>query len=90
MKYYSTQRPVAPGTFPKPDGNKVLEIVNFDKRQYCEEASRDCWGYIEYEHPLTEKQAADYELVREQLLDFRQRYMACAGTSFLRTFATAK
>lgn len=31
----------------------------------------------------------DYELVREQLLDFTQRYMVCAGTSFLRTFATA-
>ena len=31
----------------------------------------------------------DYELVREQLLNFKQRYMACAGTSFLRTFATA-
>ena len=34
MKYYSTQHPIAPGTFPKPDGNKVIEIVNFDKRQY--------------------------------------------------------
>ncbi len=32
MKYYSTQRPVAQGTFPKPDGNRVIEIVNFDKR----------------------------------------------------------
>ena len=89
MKYYSTQRPVAPGTFPKPEGNKVLEIVNFDEQQYCKEAGRDCWGYIEYERPLTEKQAVDYELVREQLLNFKQRYMACAGTSFLRTFATA-
>ena len=89
MKYYSTQRPVAPGTFPKPDGNKVIEIVNFDERQYCKEAGRDCWGYIEYEHPLSEKQAVDYELVREQLLDFTQRYMAGAGTSVLRTFATA-
>ena len=89
MKYYSTQRPFALGTFPKPEDNKVLEIVNFDERKYCEEAGRDCWGYIEYEHPLTEKQAVDYELVRELLLDFKQRYMACAGTSFLRTFATA-
>ena len=59
MRYYSTHRPVAPGTFPKPDGNKVIEIVNFDKRQYCREAGRDCWGYIEYEHPLSEKQAVD-------------------------------
>lgn len=90
MKYYSTQCPVAPGTFPKPEGNRVLEIVNFGERQYCSEAGRDCWGYIEYKSPLTEKQVVDYELVREQLLDFRQRYMAGAGTSFLRTFATAE
>ena len=38
---------------------------------------------------MSEKQAADYELVREQLLDFKQRYMVGAGTSVLRTFATA-
>ena len=90
MKYYSTQRPIAPGTFPKPEGNRVLGIVNFDERQYCRGVDRDCWGYIEYESPLTEKQAVDYELVREQLLDFSQRYMAGAGTAILRTFATAK
>lgn len=89
MKYFSTQRLVAPGTFPIPEGNKVLEIVNFDERKYCQESGRDCWGYIEYEHPLTEKQAVEYELVREQLLDFGQRYMVGAGTSILRTFATA-
>ena len=89
MKYFSTQRPIAPGPFPKPEGNRVLEIHNYDERTYCEEAGRDCWGYIEYEYPLTEKQAVDYELIREQLLDFKQRYMACAGASFLRTFATA-
>ena len=89
MKYYSTQRPVAPGTFPKPEGNKVLEIVNFDELRYCREAGCDCWGYIEYEHPLSEKQAVDYELVREQLLDFKQRYKVGSGTSTLRTFSTA-
>ena len=36
MKYYSTQCPVAPGTFPKPEGNKVLEIVNFDEHNIVE------------------------------------------------------
>ena len=90
MRYYSTQRPVAPGTFPKPKGNRILEIHNFDKRIYCEEPDRDCWGYIDYEKPLTEKEANDYELVRERALDFNQRYMAGSGTSCLRTFATAK
>jgi hypothetical protein len=89
MRYYSTQRPVGPGTFPQPKENKVLEIVNFDERTYCKESGRDCCGYIDYEKPLSEKEAVSYELVREQLLDFSQRYMATSGTSFLRTFATA-
>lgn len=89
MRYYSTQRPVTPGSFPKPAGNKVLEIVNFDEKTYCKEADRDCWGYIDYEKPLSEKEANAYELVRELLLDFSQRYMATSGTSILRTFATA-
>ena len=70
MRYYSPQRPVTPGSFPKPEGNRILEIHNFDKRTYCREAGRDCWGYIDYEKPLTEKEASAYELVREQPLGF--------------------
>ncbi len=62
MKYYSTQRPAAPGTFPKPAGNKVLEIVNFDELKYCPESGRDCWGYVEYERPLSEEEMQGWEL----------------------------
>ena len=29
MRYYSTQRPLGPGTYPKPQGNAVKEAVNF-------------------------------------------------------------
>ncbi len=90
MKYYSTQHPIVQGTFPEPSGNRVLQIVNFGEKTYCTESDRDCWGYIEYEKPLTEMVAVIYGLVREQLLDFSQRYMATSGTSFLRTFSTAK
>lgn len=89
MRYYSTQQLIVPGTFPIPQDNKVLEIVNFNARTYCRESGRDCWGFINYEKPLSEKEAADYELVRERLLDFSQRYMVGSGTSILRTFATA-
>lgn len=89
MRYYSTQRPVAPGTFPKPKGNRILEIHNFEEKTCCSEPGRDCWGYIDYEKPLSEKEASAYELVRERLLDFSQRYMAASGTNILRTFATA-
>lgn len=63
MKYYSTQRPVMPGGYPK--SQKVLEIRNFDARQYVENIGREAWGWIEYNQPLTEKEAADYELMPE-------------------------
>jgi len=60
-KYYSTQRPVDIGTFPKSDGGPV-QIVNFDKREYAANATFRAWGYLAYDTPLTEKQIADYEL----------------------------
>ena len=62
-RYYSSQRPVMPGSFPKPVGNRVLEIVNFDERKYCDEILRSAWGYIEYENPLDEDEARRYELI---------------------------
>lgn len=65
MKYYSTQRPVTPGSFPKPVGNRIIEIVNFDSREEVEAIGRNAWGYIEYENPLTEQQARSYELTPE-------------------------
>lgn len=41
MRYYSTQRPVGPGTFPKLPENKVLEVHNFDAKTFCEEIVAD-------------------------------------------------
>jgi len=63
MKYFSTQRPVAPGSFPKPNGNKVVEIHNYNDRIFCEEINREAWGYVVYKKALAEKEAAAYELV---------------------------
>lgn len=63
MRYYSTQRPIMPGSYPKPSSNTVLEIVNFDARTYCDEIRREAWGYIEYKLPLTPETATDYELL---------------------------
>ncbi|WP_298029643.1 hypothetical protein [uncultured Dysosmobacter sp.] len=60
-RYYSVMRPIAPGTFPRTQ--TVKEVVNFDSRRYIPEISREAWGYIDYVGPLTERQAADYELV---------------------------
>ena len=63
MRYYSTQRPIMPGGFPKPQGNKVLNIENFDSRQTVDEIGRQAWGWIEYERPLSPVLARDWELV---------------------------
>lgn len=60
-RYYSTQRPVDIGTFPKTE-NGPLYLVNFDKRESVEQGRFLAWGYLVYDAPLTEKQIGDYEL----------------------------
>ena len=44
-KYYSTQRPVDIGTFPKPAGNEPDEIENYDKRVPVEGGAFLAWGH---------------------------------------------
>ena len=52
-KYYSTQRPVDIGTFPKPPHNAPDEIVNYDQRVPVEGSA--FWrGASDYTKPLTE------------------------------------
>lgn len=60
-KYYSTQRPVDIGTFPKTE-NGPAKIINFDKREEVESGRFRAWGYLLYSAPLTQKQMDDYEL----------------------------
>lgn len=60
-KYYSTQRPVDIGTFPKTE-NGPTKIVNFDQHESVENGRFQAWGYLLYHAPLTEKQINDYEL----------------------------
>ena len=43
-KYYSTQRPIGPGTYPKPQNNKVIEIKNFDKKEKIEKEDINAYG----------------------------------------------
>lgn len=60
--YYSTQRPVDLGTFPKPKGNEPDKIINFDERIPVEGRACLAWGYLTYSKPLTEQEIANYEL----------------------------
>lgn len=64
-RYYSTQRPVDIGTYPKPGGNHPLVIVNYDEdRRRPVAGGRLCaWGELIYRQPLTGEQARAYELV---------------------------
>ena len=62
-RYYSTQRPVGPGTFPQPAENRVIGIHNDENRTFYKEIGRAAWGYIDYEKPLAAKDAENYELM---------------------------
>lgn len=60
QRYYSTLRPLGPGTYPKKDGRET--ITNYDAPTYCEEIGKEAWGHIECSEPLTEQEAREYEL----------------------------
>ncbi len=61
-RYYSTERPVAPGTFPKKPG---CEISNYPQKFFIDKAAVHAWGHIDYNEPLTDQEIADYELKAE-------------------------
>lgn len=63
-RYYSTQRPVDIATFPQPEGNCPIMIVNYDgdRRRPVAGGRLSAWGEILYPHPLTREQVDDYEL----------------------------
>ena len=61
-RYYSTQRPVDIGTFPKPPDNAPVESINFDERRMVEGGTIRAWGELAYLKPLIKKHVDDYEL----------------------------
>lgn len=63
-RYWSTQRPISLGTYPKPEGNKVVDIENFSRREFCKEIGREAWGYIDYEYPVPDEMLRQYEMVK--------------------------
>lgn len=58
-RYFSTQRPVAPGTFPKKPG---CEISNYPQKIYIDGTGFSAWGHIDYDEPLTDAEVNQYEL----------------------------
>ncbi|ANU48480.1 hypothetical protein ADH76_10195 [Enterocloster clostridioformis] len=62
-KYYSTQRPVGPGTYPEPKENPARALHNFHEKEFVPEIGRSAWGYVEYDRPLKNEDVSGYELV---------------------------
>ena len=73
-RYYSTQRPIMPGSYPKNRYVKVLEIHNFNQKEFVQEIGQEAWGYIEYDKPLGYFAVADYELVAVKVKTLYLRY----------------
>ena len=61
-KYYSTQRPIGPGTFPQPDGNPPLEVISYDERLPVSGEVFRAWGELPHQEPLSKPDADAYEL----------------------------
>lgn len=59
MRYYSTQRPVTPGSYPK-DG--AVHIENYSQPKLIDEIGRTAWGFIDYDRELTAEEAERWEL----------------------------
>lgn len=62
FRYYSTQRPIGPGTIPSTSQYPPLEAINYDQRIPVENGAMLAWGEVHYAFPLSENQLYDYEL----------------------------
>jgi len=73
-KYYSTQRPIDIGTYPKPPEAPEVELVFYDQRKPVENGTALAWGELIYDAPLTPEQVSGYELrPSRDNLDIRER-----------------
>lgn len=78
-KYYSTQRPIDIGTYPKSYFNRPLHMDIYPARQQVPGEAFRALGAITYAQPLTNQEMRDYELrpARENL-DIRRQMDAHA------------
>lgn len=61
-RYYLTQRPFAPGTFPGRPSDWA-DISDSRGRVFVPEINRKAWAWVEYKSPLAQKEVDAYELV---------------------------
>lgn len=83
-RYYSTQRPIAPGTIPTDP--KPIRVENFAERMFIDSIGRWAWGYAEYPCELSAEEIASSELIPENAAkpDFGSLLVALAATEAYR------
>lgn len=59
-RYYCKARPPMIGGIPH--SPVLLDCKAFDERRYVPAVDCMAWGWVEYDHPLTATEIADYEL----------------------------
>lgn len=64
MRVWSTLRPISIGTYPREYG--VVNICNYDKREWVPEIHNYAWGYIDYEQDLPKREQDHYDLRPER------------------------
>ena len=81
-KYYSTQRPIDIGTYPKSYFNRPIHMDVYFTRQQVPGEAFQAWGAITYAQPLTDREMRDYELrpARENLDIRRQMDASICGS----------
>ena len=57
-RYYLLLRPVGIST--QPQG--MTDWHNFDCRKYIPEIDHEAWGWVEYDHPLTQEEIDAYDM----------------------------
>ena len=60
-RYYLTQRPFSPGTFPGRPSDWA--DISDRGRVFVPEINRKAWAWVEYKSPLAQKEVDNYELV---------------------------
>ena len=61
-RYYSTQRPIDIGTYPKLPDAPAVNMTFFSERKLVENGTVLAWGVLAYNSPLSPQQINDYEL----------------------------
>lgn len=65
-RYYLTQRPPGPGTFPK---QGALHLSEFARKTMVDKINRRAWGYVDYNRRLSVQEVHQYEMIAGEVYE---------------------